>query len=116
MTTNNENRYLVIERFWNDETVDTLRGRISSILSGMDLTKHTSIFTTNDQARKSDDYFLESGREIRFFWEERAWDKETTPPKLLYVSVGMLYEWRAILSQKEMGYVQIDQYTVSHHK
>jgi len=28
----------------------------------------------------------------------------------------MLYEWRAILSQKEMGYVQIDQYTVSHHK
>ena len=31
------------------------------------------VFTTNDQSRKSDDYFLSSGDKVRFFWEERAW-------------------------------------------
>jgi len=33
-----------------------------------------SIFTTNEQTRHSDAYFLESGDKIRCFYEEDAWD------------------------------------------
>jgi len=43
-----------------------------------------SVFTTNHQTRKSDDYFLSSGRAISFFWEERAWNEDGTlkvPPQ-----------------------------------
>eukprot|EP00605_Chrysophyceae_sp_TOSAG23-4_P001276 GSChrysophyteH1.ASY1.ANO1.1387.1 assembled CDS len=70
--------FLVIERFWDEDTVKVLRDQMSQILSKLDLSDPSSgsIFTTNDQTRKSDDYFLNSGHNISFFWEEKAWDDE----------------------------------------
>ncbi|MDX6258091.1 MAG: phytanoyl-CoA hydroxylase [Frankiales bacterium] len=35
-----------------------------------------SVFSTKDQARTTDDYFLSSGGEVRFFFEEEAFDDE----------------------------------------
>ena len=68
----NKNGYLVIERFWDAETVDRLTDKIHSIVSKADLSNLKSVFSTVENVRRADDYFLESGREIRFFWEERA--------------------------------------------
>lgn len=73
-----ENGYLLIENFWNEETVDALRNKMYDIVSHADLSNVKTVFSTKEQARRSDEYFLTSGREIRFFWEEKAWSPEQT--------------------------------------
>jgi phytanoyl-CoA hydroxylase len=70
-----KNGYLVIERFWKPETVQTLKSKISDIVAGADLSNVTSVFSTKESMRKADDYFLTSGGVIRFFWEEKAKDE-----------------------------------------
>jgi len=74
-----EQGFLVIERFWDSDTVDCLRERIGKIIDELDVGSTQaprSVFSTKEQVRKADDYFLTSGREIRFFWEERAWGED----------------------------------------
>ena len=71
--------YLVLERFWDEETVLRLRTRINKIIDELDVSHSQapkSVFSTKEQVRKADDYFLTSGREIRFFWEEKAWNAD----------------------------------------
>lgn len=76
--------FLVIENWWDGKLVSDIRGRIGDIVDSAELSQVRSVFSTKDQTRKSDDYFLTSAREIRFFWEEKAWDAEnerlTMPP------------------------------------
>jgi hypothetical protein len=55
--------------FWSRETCKRLRDKIGRIIAGFDLDEARSIFSTKEQSRKSDDYFLGSGDKIRFFWE-----------------------------------------------
>jgi len=71
--------FLVIERFWSEETVERLRDRMGAIIDELDVESAQaprSVFSTKEQVRKADDYFLTSGREIRFFWEEKAWGED----------------------------------------
>ena len=39
------------------------------MVEGLDLEEARSVFSTKEQSRTSDDYFLSSGDKIRFFWE-----------------------------------------------
>jgi phytanoyl-CoA hydroxylase len=86
------NGYLVIENFWNEETVEVLKNKMENIVVNADLGQIKTIFTAKDQDRKpADEYFLSSGREIRFFWEEKAWEGDqfvATDKKLAINKVG----------------------------
>ena len=53
-------------------TCNTLRERASTFVDSYDPNQKASIFTTNDQERVSDDYFLSSADKISCFMEEKA--------------------------------------------
>ncbi len=64
--------FLVIEDFANGTECDSLRARAEEMVQEFDPGELVSIFTTHEQSRVSDDYFLTSGDQIRFFFEENA--------------------------------------------
>jgi phytanoyl-CoA hydroxylase len=89
--------YLVLPDFLDGSTVEELRKRMGEIVNSFDLMAlpnspgfPKTVFTTKEQRRHTDDYFLESGYAIRFFWEEKAWvdGKLVRPPELSINKVG----------------------------
>ncbi len=68
--------YAVIPGFKSPEEIAALRARAERIVRDFDPSDGAAIFTTKDQAAKSDAYFLESGTSVRCFFEEDAFDAD----------------------------------------
>jgi phytanoyl-CoA hydroxylase len=67
--------YLVLDGFVDRSRCAELIERANEIMRDFDASAHRTIFTTDDQARASDEYFLGSGGEVRCFFEEEAFDE-----------------------------------------
>ncbi|MDQ5845777.1 MAG: phytanoyl-CoA dioxygenase family protein [Acidobacteriota bacterium] len=70
--------FVVVRHFVDVASCDLLRARAVELVHEFDPRGVISIFSTHEQNRLTDRYFLESGGDIRFFFEEGAFRQDGT--------------------------------------
>ena len=86
----NRDGYLVLEDFYTAEQCDALMKRGVALSENYDFKGHPSVFQTNEQTRTSDDYFLNSGDAICYFFEKDAFDEQGKLKNELFYSLNKI--------------------------
>ena len=82
--------FLVIEGFNSEQKCDELMERAAELTANFDYNGHPSVFQTSEQERTSDDYFLNSGSNISFFFEKDAFDEKGNLKNDLFRSLNKI--------------------------
>lgn len=85
-----QNGYLVIEGFNPPEDCDALMSRALELAGEYTLENRHSIFETGNQTLSADDYFLNSGNTIGYFFEKDAFDAEGKLKRGLFESLNKI--------------------------
>ncbi|QUX97806.1 phytanoyl-CoA dioxygenase [Marinomonas sp. CT5] len=80
--------YLVLESVVSERVCDALKSRMSELMASFEPDTVRSIFTTNEQSRHTDQYFMESANNVSFFFEEEAFDDAGALKQPLELSIN----------------------------
>lgn len=86
----NRDGYLVLEDFYTEDQCDAIMIRGEELSKSFDFNGHPSVFQTDEQTRTSDDYFLNSGDAICYFFEKDAFDENGNLKNELFYSLNKI--------------------------